>query len=95
MQVDRKRENLTCRHGLYAIGERDHLGKTVDVTPDPLVVSVEDMGAIFVDQNAGFVVDLRMAVAADMIPLVNNRDGMTILGQLARYHRPAEPGTDN
>ena len=62
---------------------------------DPLVVGVEDMGAVLVNEHAGLVQTV-VGVAADMVPALQNQHPLAaLLCQLPGAHRPGITRADH
>jgi hypothetical protein len=67
----------------------------LDIGPDPLVGSVEDVGTVDMSHDAGLGIALRMAIARHMRALVDHEDFVPGLGKSAADDRAAESSADD
>ena len=94
VEVDWQRIDLALVGGLDSVHIGHHLAEAVDVVPDLLIVSMEDVRAVFVDLDASLRIALGMAVAGDVWALIDDMHRMPLLRQFAGNYRAAESGTD-
>ena len=71
------------------------LRKAVDVVPSPLVVCVENMRAVLVEVDARVLEILRVAVAGNMRPRIENKNRLSGLLHLLSKHSPVDAGADD
>jgi hypothetical protein len=71
------------------------LGKARQIVDHVLAVGVEDMGAVAMDQNSRFWIALGMAVAGQMIPLIENDNPIIGLCQLTGYDGTGKTSSNN
>ena len=74
------------------IGKAVEFGEAIHIVPNPIVIGVEDMGAVFVHLNALhlFAVD----ISGNVIPLVHHKNGKALVGCLAGKHGTKQSCTD-
>ncbi len=65
------------------------------VLKDPLVIGVENVGAVFVDEDTRLIQAV-VGVAAHVVPALQDKDIFTApAGQLPSHHRPGKAGADD
>jgi hypothetical protein len=74
-EVDRHGEHLALVAGVDAVDVVRESREAVDVLPDPLVGGVEQVRAVAVHLDPGPLLVLRVGVAADVGPAVDQGDG--------------------
>ena len=94
-QVDGQRVDLAVMGGVHAVHVVREARETVHVVPDALVGGVEQVRAVLVDLRAGFLVHIRVGVAADVVTDIDDvHAGTRMLHRLLR-HRQAEQARTN
>ena len=81
MQVDGQRIDLIVVGGFDAVGIGYEFAVFIDVVPYFFVVGVENMGAVNVFHYACFLISLSMAIACNVVALINNNNFMTSFRQ--------------
>ena len=95
-QVDGQRVDLAVMGGVHAVHVVREARETVHVVPDALVGGVEQVRAVLVDLRAGFLVHIRVGVAADVVTDIDDvHAGTRMLHRLLRHRQAEQARTDN
>ena len=76
MQVDRQAIDLPLNRRLNPANIRHHLGKPVHVTPDLLLICMEDMWPKLMEHNPSLRVPLSMTIPSYMWTLIDHLTGV-------------------
>lgn len=74
-QIDGHGEHAATRAGLDAVDEWAKVSEAIDVSPDTVIVGVENVRPVFVKHHPGFGIPLGMAIPCNMRTFVPNFDG--------------------
>lgn len=76
------------------IDERHEFAESANIRPNFRIVGVEDVRAVFVNQNAGGGISLGEAIPPNVISLVENEDvAVAQFDQFPRKNGPGQPGS--
>lgn len=82
--------------GVHAVHVVREARETVHVVPDALVGGVEQVGAVLVDLRAGFLIHIRVGVAADVVADVDDvHAGAGVLHRLLRHRQAKQARADD
>ena len=95
-QVDRQRIDLAVMRGIHAVHVVGERGETIDVVPHTLIGRVEQMRAILVDLRAGFLIHVRVRVAADVVTDIDDAHARAgVLHRLLRHRQTEQARADD
>ena len=63
-------------HGKHAVLIAGEGSELIDIVPHTFVRSVEKVGSVFVDFDAGFGLGFRIGIAADVAPTFDDEDAL-------------------
>lgn len=75
----------------YSACIRKDTPESIQVVPNFLIISMEDVRAISMNLNSGVHIPLGVAVACEVRPLVNHYNRVTPFSQFSRDNRATEP----